>query len=172
LGRAWNSYFEGIAGLPIGLTKVGDVPFHFPPVNRTHAEVRPGQSLRLAVPPVPIRDLHVVISQARDGEAIRPAARLRLTRRGRVVYEEDLLAIRHLCDWWAPWGEHMWAGGGLAYVDPLRVRYLLSPNPPYGLTCVSGFPWPAAPVADRLELTCLGAKPLQVCAITAQEVRR
>lgn len=172
LGRAWNSHSDGIAGLPIGLTMVGDVPFHFPPVNRTHAELATGQTLRLALNPVPLRDLHLVVSQSREGEVIRPAARLRLTRRGHVVYEEDLLAIRHLCDWWAPLGEHMWAGGGLAYVDPVRVRYLLSPNPPYGLTCLYRFPWPAAPVADRLELTCLGDKPLQVCAITAQEARR
>jgi hypothetical protein len=66
----------------------------------------------------------------------------------------------------------MWAGGGLAYVDPMRVRYLLTPNPPYGITCIHRFPWPVAPVADRLELTCLGSKPLQLFAITVQEAAR
>ena len=66
----------------------------------------------------------------------------------------------------------MWAGGGLAYADPMRVRYVLSPNPPYGVLCIHRFPWPVAPVADRLELTCLGTKPLQVFAITVEAALR
>lgn len=172
LGRAWNTNLHDVAGLPIDLATVGGTPFRFAPVTRTHAEIAPGKSLKLALPGVAIRDLHLVVTQPRDGEAIRPGARLRLTRRGHVVYEEELLTIRHLCDWWAPLGEHMWAGGGFTYVDPLRVRYLLSPNVLYGVTCIHRFPWPAAPVADRLELTCLGAKPLQLFAITLEEARR
>ena len=172
LGKAWKVMYQGIAGLPIGTIDVAGVPFRFAPVTRTHAEIAPGTSLSLALPTRPIADLHLAVSQPRDGEEIRPGARLRLTLRGRVVFEEDLLAIRHLCDWWAPLGEHMWAGGGLAYVDPMRVRYLLTPNPPYGITCIHRFPWPVAPVADRLELTCLGPKPLQLFAITVQEASR
>lgn len=172
LGRAWIINLQDIAGLPIDLTRLNGTPFRFAPVNRTHGEIAPGTTLSVALPVVPLRDLHLVVMQPRDGEEIRPGASLRLTRRGRLVYEEELLAIRHLCDWWAPLGEHMWAGGGFAYVDPLRVRYLLSPNSPYGVTCIYRFPWPAAPVADRLELTCLGNKPLQVFAITLEEAIR
>lgn len=172
LDRSLNTCFLDISGIPIGGTVVGGVPFRFAPVNRTHAEIAPGKTLSLTLPVVPIRDFHMVITQPRDGEEIRPGARLRLTRRGHVVYEEELLTIRNLCDWWAPLGEQMWAGGGFAYVDPIRVKYLMKPNEYYGLTCISRFPWPAAPVADRLELTCLGNKPLQLFAITLEEALR
>jgi hypothetical protein len=172
LGRVWAGYASNVAGLPIGAAIIGGVPFRFAPIDRTHADVAPGNSLSLTLPAIAIADLHLAISQPRDGEEVKPGARLRLLRRGLVVYEEELLTIRHLCDWWAPLGEHMWAGGGFAYVDPLRVRYLFSPNPPYGITCIHRFPWPAAPVADRLELTCLGSTPLQVFALTLEEARR
>jgi len=172
LGRTWNTCSHAIAGMPIGDVTIAGTPYRFPPINRTHAEIAPGKTVALSIPAVPIRDLHLVLTQPRDGETIRPGARLRLSRRGHVVYEEELLTIRHLCDWWAPLGEHMWAGGGFAYVDPLRVQYVLSPNPPYGLTSIQRFPWPAAPCADRLELTCLGSKPLQLFAITLEEAAR
>ena len=172
LGRNWKIFAEGVAGLPIGPAELGGVPFRFAPIGSTHAELAPGATLRLSLPTGPIRDLHLVASQPRDGEQPRPGARLRLLHQGRVVFEEELRSIRHLCDWWAPLGEHLWAGGGLAYVDPLRVRYVLSPNPPYGLTCIHRFPWPVAPVADHLELTCLAGRPLQVFALTVEEARR
>jgi hypothetical protein len=172
LGRAWNACSQEVGGLPIGRAELAGTPFLFAGADRTHAEIAPGRTLGLHLPPVPLRDLHLLATQPRAGEAPRAGARLRLLRRGRVVYEEELLAIRHLCDWWAPLGEHLWAGGGLAHADPLRVRYALCPNPPYGITCISRFPWPAAPVVDRLELTCLAARPLQVFALTLEVAAR
>jgi hypothetical protein len=172
LGRLWNVNSPAVAGVPRGLAVIDGVPFRFAGVNRTHGRLAPGESARIALPGVPIRDLHLAATMPRRGETPRPALRLRLTRRGRLVYEEDLLSIRHLCDWWAPLGEHIWAGGGLAYVDPMRVRYLLSPNPPHGIACVWRFPWPVAPVADHLELMALGPAEVQIFAITVEEAAR
>jgi hypothetical protein len=172
LASGWDAFSADIAGLPIGIADLAGVPFRFAPIGQTHAEITPGATLRLMLPNVPIRDLHLVATLPRDGDQPRPGARLRLLFRECVMFEEELLSIRHLCDWWAPLGEHLWAGGGLAYVDPLRVRYVLCPNPPFGLTCIHRFPWPVAPVADRLELTCLAGRPLQVFALTVEEARR
>lgn len=172
LGKAWNRCDDGVAGLPIGHAVLADVPFRFAPVGRTHGEIPAGKAVSFAIPPQPLRDLHLAMTQPRRGEERAPAARLRLLRRGHVVYEEELLAITHLCDWWAPLGQHMWAGGGLAYVDPMRVRHLLSPREPWGVTCLHRFPWPVAPVADRLELACLAGEPLQLFAATLELAAR
>jgi hypothetical protein len=172
LGKAWNTFFPGVAGLPIGLVAIGDVPFRFAGISRTHGEVMPGQTLAISLPRVPMSDLHLVATQARCGDEPRPGACLRLSLGGRTVFEEELLNIRHLCDWWAPLGEHMWAGGGLAYVDPLRVRWLQRPNEYYGITCIARFSWSAPPTADCLELTCLAEKPVALFAVTLEEARR
>jgi hypothetical protein len=161
-----------MAGLPIGRATIGGVPFRFAGIGSTHAEVAPGQTLVVPLPRVPMNDLHLVAMQARCDEVPKPGARLRLSCYGRTVFEEELLNIRHLCDWWAPLGEHMWAGGGLAYVDPLRVRWLQRPNECYGITCIARFPWSAPPTADCLELTCLAEKPVELFAITIEEARR
>ncbi|RMD78170.1 MAG: hypothetical protein D6820_10410 [Lentisphaerae bacterium] len=172
LGSQWNTFFKDVAGIPIGLVEILGVPFRFAGPDKTHAELACDQTLTIKLPEVPIADMHLVATQPRDGETPTPGARLRLWHGDRLVYEEELLNIRHLCDWWAPLGEHMWAGGGMAYVDPLRVHWLLKPNDAYGLTCISRFPWSAAPVADRLQLQGLGKHPLQLFAITLKEAQR
>lgn len=172
LGTAWNTCLDDVAGIPVGIADVGGVPFQFAGLERTHAAIARGETISIPLPPVAIRDLHLVATQQRESEQPVPGARVRLFRQGQLVFEEDLMNVRHLCDWWAPLGEHMWAGGGLAYVDPVRVRWLLKPNLHYGLTAVSRFPWHAAPVADRLELTGLSQYPVQLFAVTVEEAIR
>lgn len=167
-GPFWNRMEPGVGGVPVGLTEIDGIPFHFAPVDQTHLEVPAGSTLELPLPGLALRDLHLVMTQARRGTDPTPAARLQLFRGTRLLYEEDLLAIRHLCDWWAPLGEHMWAGGGLAYTDPMRVRYLLSPAAPYGLTCIHRFPWPGSPSPDRVVISCLDGSPLQFFALTVE----
>jgi hypothetical protein len=172
LGKVWNTFREDVAGIPLGVAEVGGVPFRFAGSGLTHVDIPCGETVSIALPTVPLRDLHLVVTQARESDVPGPGARLRLFREGRLVFEEELSNVRHLCDWWAPLGEHMWAGGGLSYVDPVRVRWLLKPNLHYGLTVVSRFPWHAAPEADRLELTGLSRHPVQLFALTLEEARR
>ena len=172
LDAAWNVYAPEVAGLPRGLQIIDGVPLRFAGDRHTHIQLEPGNKLSLHLPAIPLADIHLVASCPRDGEEPLPALRLRLTAKGRVLYEEELLSIRHLCDWWAPLGEHMWSGGGFRYVDPFRVRYVLSPNPPFGLTAVHRFPWPGSPCPDRLELEAIGKHTPQVFAITLVEAPR
>jgi hypothetical protein len=172
LSAAWNACVPDVAGVPIGLRVIDGVPFRFAGKSHTHIDLEPGKRLVIGLPGVPLADLHIVATSPRDGEDPLPAMRLRLTARERVLYEEDLLSIRHLCDWWAPLGDHIWAGGGFRHVDPQRVRHVLSPNPPYGLTAIHRFPWPGAPQAEHIELEAVGSRPIQIFAITAAEARR
>ncbi len=172
LSRAWNACLPGIAGIPLGLSVIDGVPLKFADAGHTNIDLAPGKTLCLPLPSIPLADIHLVASCARDNDEPRPVLLVRLTAKGRLLYEEELLSIRHLCDWWAPLGEHMWSGGGFRYVDPLRVRYVMCPNPPYGLTAVHRFPWPGAPQPDRMELVAIGSRSVQIFAVTLVEARR
>jgi len=118
-----------------------------------------------------VRDLHLIVTSPRAAERPEPACRVEWLDRGKAVYTEDLLSVRHLCDWWAPRGEHMWAGGGFRHVDPMRVRFALSPGYLYGLMHLSGFPITGTPWVDAMRLTALAEPEIQLFAVTVQVVR-
>ena len=84
------------------------------------------------------------------------------------MFREDLLLVTHLCDWWAPLGEHIWAGGGYRRVDLKRVRYLFSPNAYYGLVEVHAFALPENVEADELVLTPLVKTDMALFAVTLE----
>ncbi|MBA3846823.1 MAG: hypothetical protein H0X45_09285, partial [Planctomycetes bacterium] len=95
-----------------------------------------------------------------------PGLRVALMRDGRVVHREDLLLIRHLCDWFAPRGEHMWAGGGLAHVDRARVDWAVPAGDPFGICRVRGFA--LGGISDAVELTALGPATVELFALTVE----
>jgi hypothetical protein len=89
-----------------------------------------------------------------------------LVHEGEVVFAEDLLTIAHLCDWWAPRGGHIWAGGGMAHVDETRVRYAVDLGPMHGVAEVHSFPIESGTTADALRLTALGEEEIALFAAT------
>ncbi len=133
------------------------------------AEAGGDTGIELSFEPALLRDVHLIVtgSKPHDGEPL-PALRLELLRHGKVTYTEELKAIRHLCDWWAPLDEHIWAGGGFKFVDPKRVRFALKPANMYGLTEVLALPLDWAVPADGMRLTSLGAVRLELFAATLE----
>ncbi len=171
LALPYNANHVEIGSLPVGPALVNGVPFQFAPLQgQTHLALQgPGQSLRLQLAGEPVNDLHLIVSlQSPADKQPLPAVRAELRRDGRCVWTEDLLAIRHLCDWWAIRGEHIWAGGGFAYVDPMRVRYGLKTNTYYAVTHLANFPWVGRIRADELVLTMLSDREMQLFALTVE----
>ena len=170
LGRRFDAWMPDVASSPIGETMVAGIPYRFAGLDRTHAWLkRAGEPLILAFVPTRVIDLRLVATAPRPRDE-RPVSALRveLTRNGSVVFAEDLQLITHLCDWWAPLGEHFGAGGGYAHVDRARVSYLLSPGHLYGLCDVHGFTLPPGIEADALVLTPLVSVDLALFAATIE----
>lgn len=167
----FNTLHIDAGGIPIGPAVVNGVSFAFADHRKTHLELKPGEKLRLKLPKVAVRDLHLIVSAPRIAEP-RPALRVSLERARAAVFTEDLLRLRHLCDWWAPFGNHMWAGGGFAYVDPTRVRPGIIAADYFGMMHLDRFGLTGAPVCDALELEVIDDKPVQLFAITIEKVVR
>jgi hypothetical protein len=137
-----NVFRPEVANLPLAPRAIHGVPFVFPNLKYTHVDLDRGQPLRLAFDPTRMQDLHLLCGGQtidKDRKRGKIVLEVRLERRGKTVFAEKLEAVRHICDWWAPRGEHMWAGGGLKYVDPKRVQYAWQPGIFYGLCRLSGF---------------------------------
>ena len=174
LGEAWDQYTPDVGGIPLGVTRVNGVPFRFAGAARTHETLTAGSTLAWSFPMARVADLHVVyggLNLPGDANDEHPLLEVRLLSGGRTVFCEELQSTRHICDWWAPRGEHMWAGGGLRYTDPARVTYALTPGAYYGLMHLSGFR-PRGLRADRLELRSLAPQgsreTVAIFAVTVQ----
>ncbi len=169
LSAHFNRSFLPVGGLPIGEKVVNEVPFLFADEDHTHVEITADAApLVLEFPLLPVRDLHLIIAAHKTANQPEPAALLELGRHGKTVFSEELLNVLHLCDWWAPLGEHIWAGRGMAYVDPDRVQYALKPGHMYGLAHLSGFDLPAPLEADTLRLCVLEGQELRLFAVTLE----
>ena len=151
LSESYNCDFEGVCGIPIGYSRVEGVPFLFADKDHTHIRIsKAGEKVvaqcRRTAPystvgdDTHIRDLHLIISAPMDPD-LDDREIVRVT--AEDVYGQrktaGLRLTRHLCDWWAPAGDHIWAGGGYAYTDKERVSLSISNDRYYGLCTVSGF---------------------------------
>lgn len=157
MDAALTSFHEGVAGVPIGLATADGIPFRFAGTRTTHAVVADGQVLRLAFDRVKVLDIHLIyggLHVPAESQSRIPMLEVRLFDGEREVLGEELLSITHICDWFAPRGEHMWAGGGLRYADAKRVTFALSPNLYHGLMHLRGFKV-RDHYADRIEFRAL-----------------
>lgn len=175
LGVQWDQYTPVVGGIPLGMARVNGTPFRFAGPARTHALVAGGATLALPFAPQRVADIHLVYGGQHihaDAHDIHPMLEVRLLCGDSEVFRERLQAIRHICDWWAPRGEHMWAGGGLRHADPRRVSFALLPGFLHGLLHLRGFRTRGVR-ADRLELRSLAApgsrEAVAVFAITLEK---
>ncbi len=169
LSEQFNAASLPVAGIPIGEGNVDGVPFLFADETQTHvALTREGARVEVTFPELGVEDLHLVVTGRRTGDEPAPGARLELLLGEEVVFSEDLLTVVHLCDWWAPLGDHIWAGGGMAHVDPERVSYALTVGHHHGLARLCGFDMPPGTRADRLRLRAVGEGEVQLFAATLQ----
>jgi len=169
LSEHLNRTFLPVGGLPIGERELNGVPFLFADEHHTHACLDDeSPEVEVLFPEERVADLHLVIAAHKTGDEAQPAAVVELLSGGEVVFSEELLNIRHLCDWWAPLGEHIWAGGGMAHVDPDRVRYALKPGHMYGLAETHNFDVPPGTRADGVRIRALEGEELRLFAATLE----
>ncbi|MFO7955706.1 MAG: hypothetical protein R6X33_01240, partial [Candidatus Brocadiia bacterium] len=169
LSEHLNRSFLPVGGLPIGEKALNGVPFLFADEHHTHACLDDeSREAELRFPEELVTDLHLVIAAQKRADEPEPAAVVELLKGDEVVFAEELLNIRHLCDWWAPLGEHIWAGGGMAHVDEERVRYALKPGHMYGLAETFNFPIPPGTRADGLRVRALEGEELRLFAATLE----
>ena len=142
-------------------------PFTFFGDTHTHISLQPGEELSLDCKPSAIIDCHLIASTPKGDETIREQLTVDFHYQGASIFTENLLSIKHLCDWWAPHGTHMWAGGGLAHVDPQRVRPIIN-IPNYTLSAVSRFPFVGTPTVDGITLRNCGENSVEIFALTLQ----
>lgn len=157
-------------GIPIGPAEINGRPFRFAGQTHTHAQIGKGGKLSLRFPRTRVRDIHLIYGAQTIHKDVTKASRVlevRLLRAGKPVFREPLLSIKHLCDWWAPLGEHMWAGGGFRHVDRGRVSYALKPGFLYGLFHLAHFPV-AGEEADCLEIRALADEKFYLFAATIE----
>ncbi|MCL1888378.1 MAG: beta-N-acetylhexosaminidase [Kiritimatiellaeota bacterium] len=168
LGAFHNTLMLDIGGIPIHDAALLGVPFRFAGVDKTFVKMD-AACKTLSIPlagETPVRDLHLIAaSPMRKDLAKTPLLRLRLSRGGAVVWEDVLNATEHVCDWWAPAGEHIWAGGGYRFTDPARVFPACVPNLYYGLAVIQNFPRLENVGANQLEMEWLG--PAEICVFAA-----
>lgn len=169
LDEYYNSIMPQVADLPLRRGRVNRVPFLFAPVSHTHIAVRQDQPLMVTFSPARVRDVHLVYgAQTIDRQTPRDAVEVALLRGGKEIFVERLKTITQLCDWWAPLGEHLWAGGGFQYVDQRRNAYALSPGHGHGLMHLRHFSIPDAMSADALRIRNLGEEHFNLFAVTLE----
>jgi hypothetical protein len=167
LSGCFSETFLPVGGIPIGESTVNGVPFLFAGEDRTHVVLRPDEApVEVALPQLPVADVHMIVAAPRTDDGPEPVAVLELLSSGTVVHSEELLSIAHLCDWWAPLGEHIWAGGGMAHVDADRVSYGLRPGHLYGLAHLRGFGVSGSAAPDALRMRVTGSVEVRLFAVT------
>ena len=157
LGRAYDVCDANVSGMPLAPARVNAVPFRFAGLDRTHASLSNGRVITLPFAETRVRDVHLLCAGfylPLDARARDPLLEVRLLHRGRCVFTGQLQVIRHICDWFAPRGESMWAGGGFQYVDSARVAFGLSAGAGHGVFHVKGFRT-GGRLADTVELRAL-----------------
>jgi hypothetical protein len=168
LDALYNTLMVDIGGIPIGNATMAGIPFRFAGVDHTFVKMDAAcKSLSVALPEkCPVKDIHLIASAPMRAKLEKtPLLRLSLSRDGAVVWQDTLNALEHLCDWWAPAGEHTWAGGGYRFIDRERVLPACVPNLYFGLAITSRFPRLEGITADQLQLEWLG--PAEVCVFAA-----
>ncbi len=166
----WNRFNENVAGVPFGLSLVGRTPFHFAPSSKTHCGVEQGESLIVNFEPKRLKDIHIVYGANGFKSGDHSETVLILAERdGKTVFREALKNVEQICDWWAPLGEHIWAGGGYRYVDQKRNALALTPGKHYGLMHLRGFKLPPDVEVDSIEIRCMGKGELAVFAVTLEK---
>ncbi|MCX7934782.1 MAG: hypothetical protein N3A66_05935, partial [Planctomycetota bacterium] len=176
LGKFWNACDPSVGGIPFGMAKINGIPFAFADVKHTHVVIEPGQRIALSFPRQRLHDLHILCAGQNipaNADCREPLVEIGLLHGGKAVFSEPLLAVRHIVDWWAPRGEHMWAGGGLRHADPQRVRFGMSPGHFYGILHLNGFAVRGLE-ADALEFRGLRADKARMVlfALTLEGMRR
>ncbi|MFP4579226.1 MAG: glycoside hydrolase family 20 zincin-like fold domain-containing protein [Candidatus Sumerlaeia bacterium] len=162
-------FFQDVAGLPLKRKIIDGVPFVFADLQHTHRRIKPESTASFSFDESAIRDIHLIYG----GQTLRhkehtDSVEVRLLRDEGVVFRERLKNIEDICCWFAPLGEHMWAGGGLQYTDPARNSLAFYAGPFHGLMHLRGFAVNGIE-ADAIEIESVGADEIAIFAITLEK---
>jgi len=174
LSEFYNTFFSDVAAIPIGAETCDGVPFIFAGVDSTHLKLEKGEEISIPASCSNFEDLHMIVTTPMPKGAVpSQAMKVELLKGKKSLASETVDAVTHVVDWFAPMGEHMWAGGGFEYADKSRVSLALKPEYFYGLMRLSGFEklkdTLGGDAFDTIKITALAEKELVVFAVTIQE---
>ena len=164
-----NSNFNGCAGVPIGAYEIDDLPFAFCERDKTHLAIEPGESYTFEFDPAAIKDLHFIYGgQTSHDDKAQDCFQVALYSGEKCVFSEQFKSIEDICCWWAPRGDHMWAGGGLKYTNKQRNSFAYDCRNFHGLMHLQNFALPKDCQADSLVLSANGNETIALFALSLQ----
>ncbi len=170
LNLACNANMNGVYGVPIGYHSLDQIPFQFPDVHHTHVAIEPQASLDISLNGKDLTDLHLIYGgQTSHDKKPKKCLRIKLYQGARCIFNEQLKSIEDICCWWAPRGDHMWAGGGLKYVNQKRTSYAYDCRNFHGLLHLQHFQLPRHCEADRLCLEANGNETIALFALSLEQ---
>jgi hypothetical protein len=165
-------YNEGLAdcgGLPLKPTIINDVPFDFSEDEKTYHNLKQETPLCLTFKSKAIKDIHIIYGgQTIDKQTPKDVIKVELLLEDNIVFSETLKSITHICDWWAPIGGSIWAGGGYKYVDKSRSLYAIKSGDMYGLMHLHNFPIEEGIIADTLKITSISEENFMLFSTTIE----
>ena len=161
--------FNGCAGIPIGSYEIDGLAFEFCQRDKTHLALEPGQVCELAFELAHMKDLHFIYGgqTSHDKEAL-DCFLVELYQGETCVFSEQLKSIVDVCCWWAPRGDHIWAGGGLKYTNKQRNSFAYDCRNFHGLMHLQHFNLPNDCQADRIVLSANGNETIALFAISLE----
>lgn len=143
LSSFYNNFMQDIAGVPMGRTVLAGIPFEFAGADKTFIEMNsecPDFTIKLDKK-YKVKDIHLIAASPMQPNLEKiPVLKITLLSNQKTIWEDTLNTTEHICDWWAPYNEHIWAGGGYQYVDKNRVMPACKPGAYYGLMITNRFP--------------------------------
>ncbi len=169
LSAHMNSHMENVFGVPLEQYPIDQIPYHFAPIQKTHLAIEPNQSVRITFNQQHIRDVHLIYGGQTSHDP-KPADCLcmDLYNGETLVYREQFKSISDICYWWAPRGDHIWAGGGLKYVNKKRTSFAYNCRNHHELLHLQNFPLPKKCQADRIVLSANGNETFALFALTLE----
>lgn len=169
LAAQMNENNEGVYGVPLEHFNIEGIPYQFAPINKTHLAIEPSKSNSFSFDGQRVRDLHIIYGgqTSHDKEPL-DCFKIELYNGDDLVFSEQLKSIKDVCCWWAPRGDHMWAGGGLKYVNKKRTSYAYDCRNFHGLLHLQNFRLPKKCTADRIVLSANGNETIALFALTLE----
>jgi len=111
-----------ICGIPKGKIVYDNTLFHISEFSNFSIAIEPGQKIILSLDkPIKTDNLHFLLAGSNIPYEDTEVMQIDVLNNNNILFQENLLARKHLPDWYAPRGD-MWAGSGNLFLDPSRVK--------------------------------------------------
>ena len=148
-----------ICGIPKGQIVYDNILFHISEFGDFSIAIKPGQEITVPLSEsTKINDLHLLLAGSNIPNEDTPVMQIDVLNNNNILFQETLLARKHVPDWYAPRGD-MWAGSGNLFLDSERVKMIwdgagLTPGraPLFGLFKLDNFKIKENGIVDQITI--------------------